>query len=659
MPCVIFHLPARLSSGNSGKRLFIMLAAIVCTIACMAQPATPAHHYDFRKWFRTLAQNRVEYNSYNDSIFQIRDHDHWTRFLQVRARKNHEINQSNRLIIDSINHAVTVGEVLNDHSLYSDFVRAFTLEYLRAGKADPFNTLTLCDAMQRYSDHQPDSLRMDNWLHMWRGVAYFHIFSLDNDTTTFRTAYNHFKAVLDEDNERFPDYKQCRIMALYNLSNFAWVSSKIMTVSQLRKSMRAMRLMLNDTTLNISAAQTTRIKSKAERMDEQLVRNVYLYDSTMMKRAEAEWLMRKLIKAYKRKKDIDDEQYMNMLLMQVKLKQITALEALESYKSRYQRKWEQIKGIRLNDEEFTDFIQQYYSILYLNDIADIPYREKRRTVKLLCGHIVTAFRNRHDDQHSTQFVKMLKTLVVYERITRYLKPEERVAFLEELIVTTDLPTYAHSVHVAEIATTIISAMAKEEPQLLVGYLGCQTARSVTRHRKRFVEYMRRAAEFHDLGKIIMVPVVNNDFRPLTDMERKIIQGHPRRGLRFLELDPRLAPFHDAILGHHKWYNGKGGYPADFDNTRSPYRLLIDILTLSDCLQAATERIGRNYKNPKTYDTVTDEFRHDAGTRYNPQVVEFIDRHPELAHRLNWLLTDGWMDIYYMIYRKNIDRPVSK
>lgn len=636
-----------------------MLAAIVCTIACMAQPATPAHHYDFRKWFRTLAQNRVEYNRYNDSIFQIRDHDQWTRFLQVRARKNHEINLSNRLIIDSINHAVTVGEVLNDRSLYSEFIRAFTLEYLRAGKTDPFNTLTLCDAMQRYSDHQPDSQRMDNWLHLWRGVAYFHIFSLDNDTTTLRTAYNHFKAVLDEDNERFPDYKQCRIMALYNLSNFAWVSSKIMTVSQLRKSMRAMRLMLNDTTLNISAAQTTRIKSKAERMDEQLVRNVYLYDSTMMKRAEAEWLMRKLIKAYKRKKDIDDEQYMNMLLMQVKLKQITALKALESYKSRYQRKWEQIKGIRLNDEEFTDFIQQYYSILYLNDIADIPYREKRRTVKLLCGHIVTAFRNRHDDQHSTQFVKMLKTLVVYERITRYLKPEERVAFLEELIVTTDLPTYAHSMHVAEIATTIISAMVKEEPQLLVGYLGCQNARSVTKHKKLFVEYMRRAAEFHDLGKIIMVPVVNNDFRPLTDMERKIIQGHPRRGLRFLELDPRLAPFHDAILGHHKWYNGKGGYPADFDNTRSPYRLLIDILTLSDCLQAATERIGRNYKNPKTFNTVINEFRHDAGTRYNPQVVEFIDRHPELAHLLNWLLTDGWMDIYYRIYSKYIDRPMSK
>ena len=371
MPCEIFHRPARLSSGNSGKRLSIMLAAIVCTIACMAQPATPAHHYDFRKWFRTLAQNRVEYNRYNDSLFQIRDHDQWTRFLQVRARKNHEINLSNRLIIDSINHAVTVGEVLNDHSLYSEFIRAFTLDYLRAGKADPFNTLTLCDAMQRYSDHQPDSLRMDNWLHLWRGVAYFHIFSLDNDTTTLRTSYNHFRAVLGKESERFPAYKQCRVTALYNLSSFAWFNSKIMTVRQLRTNMRTMRLMLNDTTIHISPSMMARLKNKAERMDELLIRNVYLYDSTMMKSQEATWLMTKLVKSYKKKKNMDDEQYMNMLLMQVRLQQITAKEALDAYKSRYARNWNLIKGVRLNDEEFMDFIQQYYSILYLNDIAEI------------------------------------------------------------------------------------------------------------------------------------------------------------------------------------------------------------------------------------------------------------------------------------------------
>ena len=301
MPCEIFHRPARLSSGNSGKRLSIMLAAIVCTIACMAQPASPAHHYEFRKWFRTLAQNRVEYNRYNDSIFQIRDHDQWTRFLQVRARKNHEINLSNRLIIDSINHAVTVGEVLNDRSLYSEFIRAFTLDYLRAGKADPFNTLTLCNAMQRYSDHQPDSLRMDNWLHLWRGVAYFHIFSLDNDTTTLRTSYNHFRAVLGKESERFPAYKQCRVTALYNLSSFAWFNSKIMTVRQLRTNMRTMRLMLNDTTIHISPSMMARLKNKAERMDELLIRNVYLYDSTMMKSQEATWLMTKLVKSYKKK----------------------------------------------------------------------------------------------------------------------------------------------------------------------------------------------------------------------------------------------------------------------------------------------------------------------------------------------------------------------
>ena len=82
--------------------------------------------------------------------------------------------------------------------------------------------------------------------------------------------------------------------------------------------------------------------------------------------------MTKLVKSYKKKKNMDDEQYMNMLLMQVRLQQITAKEALDAYKSRYARNWNLIKGVRLNDEEFVDFIQQYYSILYLNDIAEAP-----------------------------------------------------------------------------------------------------------------------------------------------------------------------------------------------------------------------------------------------------------------------------------------------
>ena len=133
-------MPARTTSGNSGIRLSIMFATLICAIACMAQTAAPTHHCDFRKWFRTLAQNRTLYNSYNDSIFQIHDHDHWIRFFQMRAKVNHEINRTNKLVIDSINYAVTLEDVLCDRRQYHDNTQS------------PYRTLTdiltLSDCLQ-------------------------------------------------------------------------------------------------------------------------------------------------------------------------------------------------------------------------------------------------------------------------------------------------------------------------------------------------------------------------------------------------------------------------------------------------------------------------------------------------------------------------------
>lgn len=134
--------------------------------------------------------------------------------------------------------------------------------------------------------------------------------------------------------------------------------------------------------------------------------------------------------------------------------------------------------------------------------------------------------------------------------------------------------------------------------------------------------------YHDIGKNSIGSVVNNDYRPLTDKEFAAIKPHPEQGLLYLALSPALAKFYDTTLGRHKWYNGKGGYPESFDNTKSPKRILIDFVTLSDCFQAVTERIGRNYKGDKTFEVVMEEFRRNAGTGYNPDLVNLIDEYPD-------------------------------
>lgn len=47
----------------------------------------------------------------------------------------------------------------------------------------------------------------------------------------------------------------------------------------------------------------------------------------------------------------------------------------------------------------------------------------------------------------------------------------------------------------------------------------------------------------------------------------------------------------------------------------------------------------------------EEFRKDAGIRYNPELVELIDSHKELARKLDNLVDAGWVNIYYDIYKQ--------
>ena len=107
--------------------------------------------------------------------------------------------------------------------------------------------------------------------------------------------------------------------------------------------------------------------------------------------------------------------------------------------------------------------------------------------------------------------------------------------------------------------------------------------------------------------------------------------------------------HDIVLGHHKWYDGKGGYPEYFDNTQSPYHVLIDILSLADCLEAATSQLGRNYRRNKHYDDVVAEFEAQAGTRYNPELVHILKTQPTLSDELRRICESGWEDVYYRVF----------
>jgi hypothetical protein len=112
--------------------------------------------------------------------------------------------------------------------------------------------------------------------------------------------------------------------------------------------------------------------------------------------------------------------------------------------------------------------------------------------------------------------------------------------------------------------------------------------------------------------------------------------------------PSTRAFADIALGHHKWYDGSAGYPADFSPEDSPFRTLIQIVQIADCLDAATDSVGRSYHKGKSFADVREEFIAGMGTVYAPWVVNLL-KEPEVAEHLCTLLNEGRKENYRNTY----------
>ena len=130
--------------------------------------------------------------------------------------------------------------------------------------------------------------------------------------------------------------------------------------------------------------------------------------------------------------------------------------------------------------------------------------------------------------------------------------------------------------------------AGKRPELLIGTFGYENVVEVLENQETILDYVSQSAQLLDIGMIRLASIVNKQSRQLTQREKNDILSHPCEGAKFVEEIPALRKYRDAVLGHHKSWDGKIGYPADFDNTRSNVRFLIEILHISECLDAATD-----------------------------------------------------------------------
>ena len=209
-------------------------------------------------------------------------------------------------------------------------------------------------------------------------------------------------------------------------------------------------------------------------------------------------------------------------------------------------------------------------------------------------------------------------------------------------------TYVHTLNVAAITKYLTAKLIDRNPELLVGVCGAKNADEVVQNREKIEEFAYDGALLHDIGKIFIVETIITYWRKLLDSEWELIKSHTVAGASLLRRFTNTAEFAELAMGHHKWYDDSKGYPEEFHMADAKYPTLVSLLSVADCLDAATDSIGRTYKEGKSLDEVCGELEADSGTRYAPYAVELL-RDPEIKNELNRLLSEGRDENYRNTY----------
>ena len=132
--------------------------------------------------------------------------------------------------------------------------------------------------------------------------------------------------------------------------------------------------------------------------------------------------------------------------------------------------------------------------------------------------------------------------------------------------------------------------------------------------------LRRAAQFHDIGKLVIDLSCIQKPGPLNEEEWALIKKHPGIGAIIIEPLTFLSRERDIIRHHHERLDGSG-YPDGLGG--SDLDTLTRIITIADSYDAMTSR--RNYRRNLNTTEAIEELRRCSSAQFDAQLVDLFAR----------------------------------
>lgn len=640
-----------------GKKIYIMIGMlmVISTCFCLTANAQTYPVPDFKGYFQAIRESRAEYSLFTDSLFMIKNKSEWIELAKRRTFKTQQLYDANAKRQHQLEEAAHYYKENIPIKAYGDLLEYFHNQtYAKQELDNPLTLLAVCQVFDYGGQRVLDSLKCINVVNTWKLYSYSKLWNLGGNVDYLKKAYDCGKFILSDEAKKYPYYDYALSQALRYMPKTVWLVNHVQTVAEYQDCCRKLDAFLARPDIHqiVSSDVFSELHKIQETADESLVRNTYLVGDTVLSKQEADSLMELIIQRNLATPNLSCLSRIRTYYMQMQMGKITANQAREASLQRYRLNWSRIKGRRLSSIELNDYLQPFYTFFYLNYKATIPYEEKRKTVVEMCHDIESAYLNRLNHEGTTDYVRDLLSISTYDKVTMYLTPEEVAKFLNTLNVASQATTFARSEVSAEMSEDMMRDVLKYKPELLVGQMGCNSIDEVKKKSKDFLKFIKEAALFYDIGMNSIASVTKSEFRPMFKEEREIYERHPEYGLQYLKLTPVLQKFKNITLGHHKWYNGKGGFPEDFDNTKSPDRIFTDIISLSDGVLQLTKQIAAHQALENIGENVLRGIKADSGTRYNPDLVELLLAQSDISRKVRDFAEKKWADKFYEVFRKN-------